>query len=95
MEDADELLDLAIIGGGVAGVIALAYARRAGLKALILESQSRIGGLWRDLPAWQDIQISAADWALGDLPLQGSSSHRSWPTSRRGSRASGWQMRSG
>jgi hypothetical protein len=71
MEDADELLSLAIIGGGVAGVIALAYARRAGLKALILESQSRIGGLWRDLPAWQDIQISAADWALGDLPLQG------------------------
>lgn len=71
MENADNLLDVAIVGGGAAGVIALAYARRAGLKAVVLESQDRIGGLWRDLPAWQDIQISAADWALGDLPLKG------------------------
>jgi len=31
----------------------------------------RVRGLWRDLPPWQDIQISAADWTLGDLPLQG------------------------
>lgn len=71
MGNADELLDVAIIGGGVAGVIALTYAHRAGLKAVVLESEDRIGGLWRDLPAWQDIQISAADWALGDLPLKG------------------------
>jgi hypothetical protein len=63
--------DLAIVGGGVAGVVALAYARRAGLEAVVLERQDRVGGLWRDLPAWQDIQIAAADWALGDLPLQG------------------------
>ena len=63
--------DLAIIGGGLAGVVALAYARRAGLEAIVLERHGRVGGLWRDLPAWQDIQISAADWTLGDLPLHG------------------------
>ena len=69
--DADKLFDVAIVGGGLAGVVALAYARRAGLEAIVLERQSRVGGLWRDLPAWQDIQISPADWTLGDLPLRG------------------------
>lgn len=64
-------LDVAIVGGGLAGVVALAYARRAGLAAVVLERQGRIGGLWRDLPAWQDIQISPVDWTLGDLPLPG------------------------
>ena len=63
--------DVAIIGGGIAGVVALAAARRAGLEAIVLERQDRIGGLWRDLPAWQDIQISAADWTLGELPIEG------------------------
>lgn len=63
--------DLAIVGGGLAGVVALAYARRAGLDAVVLERAGRVGGLWRDLPAWQDIQIGVADWALGDLPLHG------------------------
>ena len=71
MESAGKRFDVAIVGGGLAGVVALAYARRAGLDALVLERQGRVGGLWRDLPAWQDIQISAADWTLGDLPLQG------------------------
>ncbi len=71
MEHTDKLYDLAIVGGGLAGVVALAYARRAGLEAIVLERRDRIGGLWRDLPAWQDIQISPADWALGDLPLEG------------------------
>lgn len=64
-------LDVAIVGGGLAGVVALAYARAAGLSAIVLERAGRVGGLWRDLPAWQDIQISAADWALGALPLHG------------------------
>jgi len=63
--------DVAIIGGGLAGVVSLAYARQAGLDAIVLERDGSVGGLWRDLPAWQDIQISAADWALGDLPLAG------------------------
>ena len=71
MQRGDSDFDVAIVGGGLAGVVALFYARRAGLKAIVLEKQDRPGGLWRDLPAWQDIQISAADWTLGDLPLDG------------------------
>ena len=71
MEPSNNTFDVAIIGGGLAGVVALAYARKAGLNAIVLESQNRIGGLWRDLPAWQDIQISPMDWTLGDLPLDG------------------------
>src|ERR1700754_2541159 len=58
--------DVAIIGGGPGPT-----ARGAGLEAVVLERHGRVGGLWRDLPAWQDIQISAADWTLGDLPLHG------------------------
>src|SRR5690606_5494062 len=43
--------------------------KEAGLNALLLERRERIGGLWRDLPAWQDIQIRKEDWTLGDLPM--------------------------
>ena len=71
MESSNSPYDLAIVGGGLAGVVALAYARKAGLNAIVLESKGRVGGLWRDLPAWQDIQISPVDWTLGDLPLDG------------------------
>lgn len=71
MESSSRLWDVAIVGGGLAGIVALTYARRAGLEAIVLEKQDRVGGLWRDLPPWQDIQISAADWTLGDLPLEG------------------------
>jgi len=67
----DRTLDVAIIGAGIAGVVHLHYARQAGLDALVLERQEGVGGLWRQLPAWQDIQISPPDWALGDVPLQG------------------------
>lgn len=71
MEQDEPVLDVAIVGGGIAGVIALHYARRAGLHALVFERQDGVGGLWRELPAWQDIQISAPDWQLGDLPMDG------------------------
>lgn len=64
-------LDLAIVGGGIAGLIHLHYARRAGLRALLFEQGPGVGGLWRTLPAWQDIQISPADWTLQDLPIEG------------------------
>ena len=66
-----DVLDLAIIGAGISGVIHLHCARQAGLSAVVLERQAGIGGLWRELPAWQDIQICPVDWALGDLPLAG------------------------
>ena len=68
---ADRLFDVAIIGAGIAGVIHLHYARQAGLDAVVLKARAGIGGLWRELPAWQDIQLSTADWAIGDLPLAG------------------------
>jgi len=64
-------LDLAIIGGGIAGLIHLHYARRAGLRAVLLERADAVGGLWRELPAWQDIQICPVDWTVGDLPIEG------------------------
>lgn len=71
MKPGNDLFDVAIVGGGLAGIVALAYARGAGLEAIVLEKQDRVGGLWRDLPIWQDIQISPVDWRLGDLPLEG------------------------
>lgn len=64
-------LDVAIVGGGIAGVIHLHQARRAGLKAMVFEQAPGVGGLWRTLPAWQDIQISPADWALDGVPCAG------------------------
>lgn len=64
-------LDVAIIGGGIAGLIHLHYARLAGLDALLLERAPAVGGLWRELPAWQDIQICPVDWTVGDLPIAG------------------------
>lgn len=71
MDPRSSPFDVAIVGGGLAGIVALAYARRAGLDAIVLEKAARVGGLWRDLPSWQDIQISPVDWTLGDLPLAG------------------------
>ena len=35
----------------------------------MLEKEAAVGGVWRRLPAWQDIQISPLDWTLGDLPI--------------------------
>lgn len=68
---ADEPFDLAIIGGGIGGVICLHYARQAGLKSVLLERCGTIGGLWARLPPWQDIQVNRVDWTLGDLPISG------------------------
>ena len=70
-DNTTDILDLAIIGAGISGVIHLHCARQAGLSAVVLERQTGIGGLWRHLPSWQDIQISPYDWALGDLPMHG------------------------
>jgi cation diffusion facilitator CzcD-associated flavoprotein CzcO len=66
-----EKVDVAIVGGGPGGIIALYYARQAGLKAVLLEKQHIVGGLWARLPAWQDIQNRAEDWTLGDIPIAG------------------------
>ena len=67
----NEEYDLLIVGGGIGGVIGLHYAKKAGLKVLLLEKQAVVGGLWAQLPSWQDIQINQNDWTLGDLPITG------------------------
>jgi cation diffusion facilitator CzcD-associated flavoprotein CzcO len=67
----EAMLDLAIVGGGIAGVIHLHYARRAGLKVQLLEGRDAAGALWRTLPAWQDFQICPAGWTVGDMPIAG------------------------
>ena len=64
-------LDLIIVGGGIGGVICLKYALDAGLRTLLLEREDGVGGLWRDLPEWQDIQFRKEEWTLGDLPIEG------------------------
>lgn len=69
MSDHDEQLDVAIVGAGLGGIIALHYARQAGLRARAFDRAPACGGLWRVLPPWQDIQIAAADWTAGDLPI--------------------------
>ena len=66
-----EQLDLILIGGGIGGVLCLKYAAAAGLNAVLLERKSGVGGIWRDLPAWQDIQFRREDWTLGDVPIAG------------------------
>ena len=66
-----EPVDVLIVGGGIGGVICLKYAVDAGLEAMLLEGGPRVGGLWRDLPSWQDIQFRKEDWTLGDLPMAG------------------------
>jgi cation diffusion facilitator CzcD-associated flavoprotein CzcO len=63
--------DVAIVGGGAGGIIALYYARQAGLKAILLETRDTVGGLWAQLPPWQDIQNREEDWTLGDIPIAG------------------------
>ncbi len=68
MEHPDPI-DLAVVGAGICGVIALHYARQAGVSALAFDKQDGPGGLWRQLPAWQDLQIATDDWALGELGL--------------------------
>ena len=67
----NEKYDLLIVGGGIGGVIGLHYAKKAGLKVLLIEKQGVVGGLWAQLPAWQDIQVNQNDWTLGDLPITG------------------------
>ncbi len=67
----DELHDLIIVGGGIGGIVSLKYAKDAGLDVVLLEKGNSVGGLWRDLPAWQDLQIRKEDWTLGDLPIAG------------------------
>jgi hypothetical protein len=63
--------DAIIIGAGICGIIFLKYAREQGLNCVVLEKQEAVGGLWNQIPAWQDIQNRKADFAINDIPLGG------------------------
>ena len=69
-----QTIDVAVIGAGIGGITALYHARKAGMSALALEARPVTGGLWGQLPGWQDIQNNRTDWTLGDLPIQGEDS---------------------
>jgi cation diffusion facilitator CzcD-associated flavoprotein CzcO len=66
-----ELYDAIVVGAGICGIIFLKYAREKGLRCLVLEKQSDVGGLWNWLPAWQDIQNRTVDFAINGVPLDG------------------------
>jgi cation diffusion facilitator CzcD-associated flavoprotein CzcO len=63
--------DVIIVGAGICGVTFLKYARDKGLNCLILEKQNDVGGLWKWLPKWQDLQNRTNDFAINGLPIHG------------------------
>jgi cation diffusion facilitator CzcD-associated flavoprotein CzcO len=68
---ADPPYDAIVIGAGICGVVFLRHARARGLRVLALDAQDEVGGLWNRLPAWQDIQNRAPDFALDGVGLDG------------------------
>ena len=63
--------DAIVIGAGLCGIIFLAYARKKGLRCIALEKQNDVGGLWNNLPTWQDIQNRKQDISIDNVPLNG------------------------
>ena len=63
--------DVIIIGAGPSGLAAAARCLRAGLTTAVLERGESIGGLWRDLPDWQDIQLPKQDWTVAGPEIFG------------------------
>lgn len=63
--------DAIVIGAGITGIIFLAYARKQGLRCLLVDKQDDVGGLWNRLPPWQDIQNRKEDFAINGVPLEG------------------------
>jgi cation diffusion facilitator CzcD-associated flavoprotein CzcO len=58
-------IDAIIIGAGPAGVVSLRNLLKYKLKAISIERQSAVGGLWIDhTPAYSSLQVLRADWAL-------------------------------
>ena len=65
------LVDVAVVGAGICGVIFARYATTAGLDTRVVEKQDDVGGLWNRLPAWQDIQNRVEDFAVNGIRLDG------------------------
>ena len=66
-----DVIDVAIIGAGMGGLTMARYAKAAGLSALVFDKADKPGGLWAQLPTWQDIQFRAKDWSLNGIPIKG------------------------
>jgi putative flavoprotein involved in K+ transport len=61
-ESEDRVYDVAVIGGGQAGLSVGYYLRRTGLSYVILDGQSEAGGAW--LHGWNSLQLfSPAQWS--------------------------------
>lgn len=60
-----------IVGGGMIGLVLLRTLRKAGIDATLVDRADGVGGLWRRLPAWQDIQTPKEDWTLNGIPIDG------------------------
>ncbi|PTM39389.1 ArsO family NAD(P)H-dependent flavin-containing monooxygenase [Bosea sp. 124] len=57
-----DVLDVAVIGGGQAGLACAYFLRRAGLGFTILDGEQRAGGAW--LHAWDSLRLfSPAQWS--------------------------------
>lgn len=67
----EKIYDAIVIGAGICGVIFLKYARDKGLNCLVLEKQNDVGGLWKWLPEWQNLQNRTNDFAINGLPIHG------------------------
>ena len=67
----EKVYDAIIVGGGISGLVFLKYAMDKDLRCLVLEKEADVGGLWRDLPPWQDIQNKITDFTINDIPLEG------------------------
>lgn len=64
-------LDIVIIGAGISGIVFLKYAKEYNFNCLALEKQQQVGGLWKNLPSWQDIQNKRMDFTINKVPLEG------------------------
>lgn len=67
----EQIYDAIVIGAGICGVTFLKYARDKGLNCLVLEKQDDVGGLWKWLPEWQDLQNRTNDFAINSIPIHG------------------------
>ena len=65
------IYDVVIIGAGISGLSAAARCTQCRLQTLVLEKSRSMGGLWRDLPDWQDIQLPMEDWAIAGTKIEG------------------------
>ena len=63
-------VDVCVIGGGISGLTALRRLRDAGVKAVVLEKASRLGGIWAGKGTYECLQLQQhkRDFSLGDWP---------------------------